>query len=72
MKQCCSDIQCVITLNDSIDRICSSTVDIISAFSTLGQVYSSSFEARLVYIKVTLQPVGLNFLLCPALSLHMD
>ena len=42
----------------------------IPAIRTLWQVYSSTFEVRLVYIKVTFQPLGHNFLFWPAWILH--
>ena len=42
----------------------------IPAIRTPWQEYSSSFEVRL-YIKVTFQPVGPNFLFWPAWILHM-
>ena len=69
-KLCCWDIQSVITLFDFIDIKHASAADIIPAIRTLWQVYSSTFEVRLVYIKVTFQPLGHNFLFWPAWILH--
>ena len=48
----------MITLLDSIDIKHASAAGIIPAIRTLGQMYSSSFEVRLVYFKVTFQLVG--------------
>ena len=61
----------MITLLDSIDIKHASAAGIIPVIMTLWQVYYSSFEVRLVYIKVTFQPVGPNFLFWPTWILHM-
>ena len=55
---------------DSIDIKHACVAGRIPAIRTPWQEYSSSFEVRL-YIKVTFQPVGPNFLFWPAWILHM-
>lgn len=55
-------MQSVITLRDCIAIKRGSDAGIISEFRTLGQVYSFSFEARLLYIKGSFHTMDVSVL----------